>query len=520
MHSLDRRLPLLVLLLLLALPATSDAGVSALASASSSASFRIVDIRNDAGQSLGAFPAGFSLTVQDPPPSVTQLILEEAEPGNVTFGGTSTATNDGLDSVIDLAVDLACEADPGGLRYALEDAFNGAIVFANTSPAAVTVIVEFVTSFSLLVNTDRPSAFAEIVLNIDWPVPSPATATIVDCPGGSLVDDLFRVDRTVSVSGAADTVAESSGPDTCQIAVRIPVLGPNFSTGGLFGNLASCRVMSPDLDHFVTYKTKPTKGQPRPAKFGPVTLTDQFRFADYDVKKPLTLGVPGNKNGEGIVDPLVHLTEYQIKAAKGAPKFSARTGIRIVNQCNDLLLEAKRPISLLVPTGKDLSVPAIVPDPGSHTVDHFLCYKAKLQRKRFDGTKLPKFPKGMQVEVADQFQTRRYDLKGITKLCNPTEKAGTPFVLSGPDKGTPKPITPAAIDQPGSHLVCYKARLAKKEIAQDGCGILTVGDKGVKIDPKQPKHEKRTGVFIANQFDSGRIDTKTEFELCIPSAKF
>jgi hypothetical protein len=62
----------------------------------------------------------------------------------------------------------------------------------------------------------------------------------------------------------------------------------------------------------------------------------------------------------------------------------------------------------------------------------------------------------MQAVVADQFQTRRYTLKRITKVCNPVDKSGTPILLAGPAKGSPNPITPAVIRHPLDHLVCYK----------------------------------------------------------------
>ena len=119
-----------------------------------------------------------------------------------------------------------------------------------------------------------------------------------------------------------------------------------------------------------------------------------------------------------------------------------------MNQCNDLLIEVVKPVSLLVPTAKSLTDPVAAPDPLHHNLEHFLCYKANAQKKLADGTALPKFPKGIQVDVEDQFQTRRYDLVKITKLCNPVDKAGTPTLLSGPNKGDAKPITPAMRGSP------------------------------------------------------------------------
>jgi hypothetical protein len=52
------------------------------------------------------------------------------------------------------------------------------------------------------------------------------------------------------------------------------------------------------------------------------------------------------------------------------------------------------------------------------------------------------------------------------------------------------------IQHPASLRVCYKAKPARK----------------------QPKHAKRTGVFLDNQFGTEQLDTVKEDELCVPSS--
>ena len=276
----------------------------------------------------------------------------------------------------------------------------------------------------------------------------------------------------------------------------------------------------PALDHFMLYKAKTTKGAEKFVRFGSVVLSDAFQTgAPYQVTKPVKLGLPADKNGEGVSDTNTHREEYLVKPVKGAPVFAKRSDVRVVNQCNDLLLEVVKPVSLLVPTSKSLSDPVTAPEPLHHNLEHFLCYQAKAQAKLADGTRLPKFPKGIQVEVADQFQTRLYDLVKITKLCNPVDKAGTPTLLAGPNKGEAKPIAPATRVADEPHLVCYQARVAKKAIAQGmGCGPATPGDKGTTIVPAQPKHTPVTGLHVANQFGAERLDTVAEAEFCIPSS--
>jgi hypothetical protein len=273
---------------------------------------------------------------------------------------------------------------------------------------------------------------------------------------------------------------------------------------------------APGLDHFMMYRAKPSRGAAKLHKFGPVRLANQVTATDYEVLRPLALGLPADKNGEGVGDAETHLAEYALKPAKGAAKLAKRRDVRVVSQCADLLVELKRPASLLVPSAKGLDAPIGAPDPALHEVDHFLCYAASAQRRAADGTKLPAPERGIQVDVVDQLQSRRYDLRAPSKLCVPTTKAGSPVLLAGPDKGEPRPIAPAQIARPEDALVCYRARLATRRIEQDGCGPATPGDRGVAM-AKQPRHQKRTGIFVANQLGEHRLDSQAEAELCLPA---
>ena len=70
------------------------------------------------------------------------------------------------------------------------------------------------------------------------------------------------------------------------------------------------------------------------------------------------------------------------------------------------------------------------------------------------------------------------------------------------------------------HLVCYKATLSRKTIAQTGCVPTDPDDTGTDIEPDQPKHTKVIGFFVNNQFGPEHLDSTKEVELCIPSLKF
>jgi PKD repeat protein len=292
------------------------------------------------------------------------------------------------------------------------------------------------------------------------------------------------------------TVTDSSVPTPTPTATAIPL----------------------SIDHFVTYGVQTTKGTGKFLKFGPVTLGDAFGTGGYDIVKEPALAVPADKNGEGITDAATHLVTYAVKAAKGSPKASAHIDVHVVNQCGETWITAGKPVSLLVPTALDLDNPVAPPNESDHNVGHFLCYQAKQQKNRADGTPVAPFAKGVQADVTDHFQTRRYDLKKVVQLCNPVSKSGSPVLLAGPAKGAPLAITPATIRNPESHLVCYQAKQAKKLIVQNGCGPVSPTDKGAAIVPPQAKHVPRLGMYVANQFGPGRLDTQDQTLLCIPSS--
>jgi len=254
------------------------------------------------------------------------------------------------------------------------------------------------------------------------------------------------------------------------------------------------------LDHFLFYKVKGSAAAPKLASFGPVTLTDALGAADYDVAKLPALGIPADKNAEGRADPTTSLAQYAVKRSKGAPKFAKVANVTTQNQCGPLTLTLTKPDSLLVPVARQ-TAPF---DPLSAEVDHLLCYKAKAATK---------LAKGTQVDVADDFQTRRYDLKKPTRLCIPTSTDGTPATK----KGVAVPIVATARRHPAGHLVCYQAKIAAKVVEQNGCGPVDPKSKGTKIVPKPAKHTQQLGVAVNGPLGAAALDTSKEVELCIPS---
>ena len=224
----------------------------------------------------------------------------------------------------------------------------------------------------------------------------------------------------------------------------------------------------PSVDVFLCYKAKTTKGTPA-FESRDVTLADAFETRETEVIKPVALCNPADQGGAGIADPATHLESYQIKSSE---KHEKRTRVAIQNGFGGLLLDTVKEDRLLVPSGKSLEGPAQAPvDPA---IDHLKCYKAKVS----PGTS--KFPKGMQVSLADQFDgtQRTFALSKPRHLCLPVDKNAE------------------GIQHADQIFVCYGAKPAKG----------------------QAKHVKRTGVSTANQFGSEELDTVKEDELCVPSS--
>ena len=88
----------------------------------------------------------------------------------------------------------------------------------------------------------------------------------------------------------------------------------NSTYAQLFVNAVewAAQVAPPRIGHFLCYKVKTAKGQP---KFQPdaAALSDQFESGAFDVTNPVSLCTPADKRAEGIVDPDTHLKGYAIK---------------------------------------------------------------------------------------------------------------------------------------------------------------------------------------------------------------
>jgi hypothetical protein len=110
-------------------------------------------------------------------------------------------------------------------------------------------------------------------------------------------------------------------------------------------------VWAQNLDHFKCYKVKDLR-MPRFTE-RTVALEDQFGVNDgnFEVRKPVLICNPANKNGEGINNAAGHLTCYKVRG----PRLRPRPSLAVGNQLGTTELEATKPALLCVASLKTLT---------------------------------------------------------------------------------------------------------------------------------------------------------------------
>ncbi len=221
------------------------------------------------------------------------------------------------------------------------------------------------------------------------------------------------------------------------------------------------------IDDFLLYKISLV------TPFTPVTgvhLVD-FDDANFDLLRARRLGTPTDDGGQGTVDPATHLMAYTIRTSAGSPRHTPRTNIKVSNNLGiDLHVDTILPDLLLVPTAKNLTSSPPAPDPQSHNLDHYKCYRVRIT----PGT--PRFPERVTQSASDQFisPAKTIKLKKPRHFCTPVDLNGS------------------GIKNPGAYLMCYLG----------------------KGSPKTPRHNS---VFVHDEFGPLQLNTVRESELCIPS---
>jgi hypothetical protein len=200
-----------------------------------------------------------------------------------------------------------------------------------------------------------------------------------------------------------------------------------------------------------------------------VSLDDEFELGTATVTKIQALCNPASDGG-AMLDADTHFTSYDLAPDSAHGRVEL---ITVSDAFGSTVVDTTKADRLFVPSAKSLDAPPVAPDPAGHEVDHFKCYGVSVP------TGAPTPYKGVEVMLQDQFTDtpRRFSVKKPRLLCNPVDKNG---------EGT---------KNDDGHLLCYKVKPAKGEL----------------------KHQKRVGVYVANQFGGLQLDTKKEELLCMPA---
>ena len=233
----------------------------------------------------------------------------------------------------------ALEFSPDGTLF-LANSSSTLLYTVNTTTGATTVVGDMgvsssgdlafdVSSGNLFLSTPGPT---DNLYQVD---PHTGASTLVGSIGFSFVFgmDFFFGNTLFGLinGGALITINTTSGAGTFVANTGIAAFGA---------------ATAPTIDHYKCYEAKGYA--PRET----INLEDQFgKERGVRVGKPAFFCNPVNKNGEGILDPEVHLTCYEIER-KGEKR-----DVVVENQFGEQTLTVDEPELLCVPSGKTAVVP-------------------------------------------------------------------------------------------------------------------------------------------------------------------
>ncbi len=230
------------------------------------------------------------------------------------------------------------------------------------------------------------------------------------------------------------------------------------------------------VDAFLCYRIRTFAGSPRFARVFGLPLASAFASGAWDVIKRSALCRPADVNGSGVLDPTISLESYAVRPTAHAAVPADRTVVvdDAFGQRSVITNKADR---LLVPSAIDLVAPVPPPDPQSHAVDHYHCYRARLADRTAG------IARGTQAAVVDGFnQPTVVELRKTTRLCVAVSVDGAP------------------IQHPSAHLMCYKVRRASGH----------------------PRFVRVLGTYVDNELEAAnggacRLTSLRPDELCVPA---
>ncbi len=467
-------------------------------------------------------------------------------PGGPPFG---TLNNDVVTFTLTLDGSLSIDNPTAG------SSFNNSIVSVLIGkPGSITPFLAFASPDYYCTFYYGIGADADVIYNgtIRLPLKAkftsfPVTITAT-CPVQGDFDWAITI-RPAYVSTAPDTFWDFNFANTLQYGVFVANGGVIESTdSGITPPTGSSTPPSAPLDHYLSYKTKATKGDnctpdaPSnanrpcaseeecggisdgdnettycvPEKFPKnvsVTLSDRLEPGSrlYNVTKPVTLWTPTQKFDEPVNDPVTHLRGYAIalapkQCAAGSPR---NLGAACAKETD---CGGSKGTSFCKPQTKSVKQPGVTVRNQFHTggsgalvidvvkPDRLLVPASKGLTDPLDP------PVGTNVDhykcykVALPKQVKFTPITGVSLKDQFTE-VQTPTGKKLFDLKKPTHLCMAAtknaeaVVNPTQNLFCYQA-----------------------VPPKgQPKHVSMTGLYVSTQLDVEQVDTVKEDELCVPS---
>src|SRR6185503_10409868 len=130
------------------------------------------------------------------------------------------------------------------------------------------------------------------------------------------------------------------------------------------------------VDPFLCYRVR-RNAQGTPVTQQDVTLVDAIDGSvETTIVREAALCVPGSLNHAPVLDPVTALEGYVSRPAAGEPRHVTQRGIRVENVFGTVFVDTKgNPDRLLVPAATSLASQPPAPDPNTHDVDHYKCYR-------------------------------------------------------------------------------------------------------------------------------------------------
>jgi hypothetical protein len=272
--------------------------------------------------------------------------------------------------------------------------------------------------------------------------------------------------------GAGEVSVDVLGPDSSLegTSLSVSMTATSLTDSGPSQNTATLSVPIIGLPNpFFCYRSVASQ-----SAVPQLHLVDEFADITAAAAGPKHLCTPATAEGWEIIDPATHLESYAVSRA-GLPSGGdvRQSSFKVTDILGGAVVDFGRPDWLLVPSTVDLTVSPPAPDPATHSIDHYECYKTKKPKGA------PPFPKGVQIQVGDAFTSpaKLYSVVKPMHLCAPVDQDGQGMKRSD------------------AHLLCYKIKPARHQTAR----------------------QRQVGIHVNNEFGAHLVDTTKEAELCLPA---